>query len=78
MFGRLTWAAIPFDQPIVMIASGTVGFVIFCGASPSHGQGLVALPVARVDHQRRSQAHRRDVHRLGARDAGPRFLRCHA
>ena len=28
--GRLTWAAIPFDQPVVMIASGTVGFVIFC------------------------------------------------
>ena len=27
MFGRLTWAAVPFDQPVVMIASGTVGFV---------------------------------------------------
>jgi cytochrome o ubiquinol oxidase subunit 1 len=30
MFGRLSWAAIPFDQPVVMIASGTVGFVILC------------------------------------------------
>jgi cytochrome o ubiquinol oxidase subunit I len=30
MFGRLSLAAIPFDQPVVMIASGTVGFVIFC------------------------------------------------
>src|SRR5580692_3108176 len=30
IMGRLTWAAIPFDQPVVMIASGTVGFVIFC------------------------------------------------
>src|SRR6202162_3078816 len=30
MMGRLSWAAIPFDQPVVMIASGTVGFVIFC------------------------------------------------
>jgi cytochrome o ubiquinol oxidase subunit 1 len=30
MFGRLSWAAIPFDQPVVMIASGIVGFVIFC------------------------------------------------
>ena len=29
MLGKLTWAAIPFDQPIVMIASGTVGAVIF-------------------------------------------------
>jgi cytochrome o ubiquinol oxidase subunit I len=28
--GKLTWAAIPFDQPVVMIASGSVGFVIFC------------------------------------------------
>jgi cytochrome o ubiquinol oxidase subunit 1 len=30
MFGRLTWEAIPFDQPVVMIASGAVGFVILC------------------------------------------------
>src|SRR6202142_3214088 len=30
MMGRLSWAAIPFAQPVVMIASGTVGFVIFC------------------------------------------------
>jgi cytochrome o ubiquinol oxidase subunit I len=30
MFGRLSLAAIPFDQPVVMIASGTVGFVILC------------------------------------------------
>jgi len=30
MMGRLSWAAIPFDQPVVMIASGTVGFVIVC------------------------------------------------
>jgi len=29
MLGKLTWAAIPFDQPIVMIASGTVGAIIF-------------------------------------------------
>src|ERR1700682_5136267 len=28
--GRLTWEAIPFDQPVVMIAAGSVGFVIFC------------------------------------------------
>ena len=29
MLGKLTWAAIPFDQPIVMVASGVVGIVIF-------------------------------------------------
>src|SRR5260221_8822348 len=28
MFGRLTWAAIPFDQPIIMITAGTVGIVL--------------------------------------------------
>jgi len=25
MFGRLTWAAIPFDQPIIMITAATIG-----------------------------------------------------
>src|SRR6202789_566092 len=30
MFGRLSWAAIPFDVPVVMIAAGSVGFIIFC------------------------------------------------
>jgi len=29
MLGKLNWSAIPFDQPIVMIASGTVGAIIF-------------------------------------------------
>src|SRR6202043_1801704 len=28
MFGRLTWAAIPFDVPIVMITAGIVGTVV--------------------------------------------------
>jgi len=28
MFGRLTWAAIPFDVPIVMITAATVGIVL--------------------------------------------------
>jgi cytochrome o ubiquinol oxidase subunit 1 len=30
MLGKLTWAAIPFDQPIPLFAAGLVGFVIFC------------------------------------------------
>jgi cytochrome o ubiquinol oxidase subunit 1 len=29
MLGKLTWDAIPFDQPIVMITSGVVGLVLF-------------------------------------------------
>src|SRR3981081_1115098 len=28
MFGRLSWAAFPFDQPIVMITAGPVGTVL--------------------------------------------------
>ena len=28
MFGRLTWSAIPFDQPIVMVTCATVGAVL--------------------------------------------------
>ena len=28
MLGKLTWAAIPFDQPIPMIASGVVALSI--------------------------------------------------
>jgi cytochrome o ubiquinol oxidase subunit 1 len=30
MFGKLTWAAIPLDQPIPMVASGVVGLAILC------------------------------------------------
>ena len=64
MLGRLTWAAIPFDQPVVMIASGTRRLRHLLRVGAGDGQRLVALLVARMDHQRRSQAHRRDVHRL--------------
>ena len=28
MFGRLTWAAIPFDQPIIMITAATIGAIL--------------------------------------------------
>ncbi|QBR70469.1 cytochrome o ubiquinol oxidase subunit I [Beijerinckiaceae bacterium] len=30
MWGKLSWAAIPIDQPIPLVASGVVGFVIIC------------------------------------------------
>ena len=30
MLGKLTWAAIPFDQPIPLFAAGLVGLIIFC------------------------------------------------
>ena len=56
MFGRLTWAAIPFDQPVVMIASGTVGFVIFCVLALVTAKGwwpyLWREWITSVDHKR--------------------------
>jgi cytochrome o ubiquinol oxidase subunit I len=30
MLGKLTWAAIPFDQPIPLFAGGTVVFIVLC------------------------------------------------
>jgi cytochrome o ubiquinol oxidase subunit I len=30
MLGKLTWAAIPIDQPIPLFAAGLIGLVIFC------------------------------------------------
>ncbi len=30
MLGKLSWAAIPFDQPIPLFAAGFVGLIIFC------------------------------------------------
>src|ERR1700678_3946306 len=54
--GRLTWAAIPFDQPVVMIASGTVGFVIFCVLALVTAKGwwpyLWREWITSVDHKR--------------------------
>ena len=33
MLGKLTWAAIPFDQPIPLFAAAVVGVVIFAACS---------------------------------------------
>ena len=75
LLGKLDWSAIPFDQPIVMGA--TAGMVLAIVARPvvDHAQGTFALSVARVDHLRRPQAHRRHVHRAGAGHAAARLRR---
>ena len=56
MLGKLTWAAIPFDQPIVMIASGSVGLGIFCLLSLITVKGwwpyLWREWITSVDHKR--------------------------
>ena len=61
MLGKLTWAAIPIDQPIPMVAAGSWWLVILGVLVWVALKGLDPLSVARVDHQRRPQAHRRDV-----------------
>ena len=63
MLGKLTWAAIPFDQPIPLFAAALVGVVIFGVLVWVDAEGLAALSLARMDHQRRPQAHRRHVRR---------------
>ena len=75
MFGKLTWDAIPFDQPIPMAASLGVILAMACGHRARPVERLVAISVGRMDHQRRPQAARRDVRPARLRDADPRLRR---
>ena len=75
MLGKLTWAAIPFDQPIPLVAGALVVVVIVGILALIIVKGLVAVSLERVDHQRRPQAHRRDVCRARAGDAAARLRR---
>ena len=63
MLGKLSWAAIPFDQPIPLFAAAIVGVVIIGVLGMGDAEGLAPLSLAGVDHQRRPQAHRHHVHR---------------
>ena len=64
ILGKLTWAAIPLDQPIPLIASLVVVALAILGV---HSPGWCVkghwLPYLwkRMDYLRRSQADRRDV-----------------
>ena len=75
MLGRLSWAEIPFYQPLPISAMGGGRLRHSGRAWGHHRERVVALSVARVDHQRRPQAHRRDVFRSGADHAGARLCR---
>ena len=75
ILGKLDWSAIPFDQPIVMGASAMMVLASSPSLSVDHAEGILALSVARVDHLRRPQAHRRHVHRAGAGHAAARLRR---
>ena len=56
MFGRLTWSAIPFDQPIIMGTSATVGAVLLSililVAVKGWGPYLWREWITSVDHKR--------------------------
>jgi cytochrome o ubiquinol oxidase subunit I len=56
MFGRLSWSAIPFDQPIVMVTCATVGLVLFTLAVLITAKGwwgyLWREWITSVDHKR--------------------------
>ena len=53
MWGKLSWAAIPFDQPIPLIASVVVIVVIFGVLRLGGRERMGSLSLARMDHQRR-------------------------
>ena len=54
LLGKLSWSAIPFDQPIVMAATAVHGRWPSCLVLGWVTlKGYCALPVARVDHVRR-------------------------
>ena len=61
MFGKLTVNAIPWDQPIPLIAGAAVGLALIARLRLGGRQGSPALSLARMDHERRPQTHRRHV-----------------
>ena len=78
MLGKLSWSAIPFDQPIVMGATAVMVLAIVSRPFVDRpGKGHLPYLVARVDHLRRPQAHRRHVLRAGAGHAAARLHRRH-
>ena len=54
LLGKLSWSAIPFDQPIIMGASAGMILAIVLDSFVGHAEGICALSVERVAHIRRS------------------------
>ena len=54
LLGKLSWSAIPFDQPIIMGASAGMILAIVTHSCVDHAEGILAVSVERVDHVRRS------------------------
>ena len=75
MLGKLSWAAIPFDEPIPLFAAAVVGAGDHRRPRLGHAEGMAPLPLAGVDHQRRPQADRHHVHPARDGDAAARLRR---
>jgi cytochrome o ubiquinol oxidase subunit 1 len=56
MFGKLTWSAIPFDQPIPLVAAAMVGLILFATLAWVAWKGYVPYLwrewITSVDHKR--------------------------
>ena len=61
MLGKLTWSAIPLDQPIPLARVGAVILVVVGVLALDHDQGLRGPICGASGSPRRPQAHRRDV-----------------
>ena len=76
MWGKLSWAAIPFDQPIPLIASGVVGLVIIGVLALITLKGWLPYLwrewITSVDHKRIGD----HVHPARDGDAAARLHRC--
>jgi len=75
MLGKLTWAAIPFDSRLPLVAAAVVGLVIGRRPRLITLKGWVPYSLAGMDHQRRPQADRRDVRAARRGDAAARLHR---
>ena len=75
LLGKLSWSAIPFDQPIIMGATAFMVLLVVVVLGWITLERALALSVARMDHLRRPQAHRRHVHRARAGHAAARLHR---
>ena len=66
LLGKLSWAAIPLHEPIIMGTVASVGARHPGGSRMGHREGVLAVSLARMDHIGRSQAYRRHVSHVRA------------
>ncbi len=52
LFGKLSWSAIPFDEPIVMGTVACVAVIILAVSGVDHRKGILAVSLARMAHFR--------------------------